>query len=302
VSITDAPSLESAPDGHLATVEPDRVTARRMVADAWRWRSLIPRLGIRVTIKGVGGTILGPGWMVLRPALGIFGMSLLFGKVLSTPSQGLPYLIFMLIGAHAWLMFERPAHWGVRSFDTYRRVARNLYMPLIIVPLSAVIPALLESCVIASFALLTLLYFWIADGTLYLQFGPEMLVALLGYAMALGLAVSISLWLSVLNAYARDVRITFIYVLRIWIFLTPVIYPVSQLPGILQDLAYLNPVTAPVLMVKWGLLGIGSVPMHSVLVSVVSLVVLAVSGAWFFARKAPGVLNRQPADLDDEDF
>jgi lipopolysaccharide transport system permease protein len=272
-----------------------------MIADAWRWRRLIPRLGIRVTIKGVGGTMLGPGWMVLRPAFGIFGMSLLFGKVLSAPSQGLPYLIFMLVGAHAWIMFERPAHWGVRSFDTYRRVARNLYMPLIIVPLAAVIPALLESTVIGSFAVLTILYFWIFEGTLYVQVGPEMLVALLGYLMALSLAVSVSIWLSVLNAYARDVRIVFIYVLRIWIFITPVIYPLSQLPGAFQELAYLNPVTAPVLMVKWGLLGIGSVPLHSIVSSVVSLVVLSVSGSWFFARKAPGVLNRQPPGLDDED-
>jgi lipopolysaccharide transport system permease protein len=302
VSLAETGAVETASEPALATVETERPTVRRMVADAWRWRRLIPRLGIRVTIKGVGGTILGPGWMILRPAIGIFGMSLLFGRVLNTPSQGLPYLIFMLVGAHAWMLFERPAHWGVRSFDVYRRVVRNLYMPLILVPLAAIVPALLESCVIGTFAAATLLYFWIADGTLYLQLGPELLVAVAGYVMALGLALAISLWLSVLNAYARDVRITFIYILRIWIFVTPVIYPVSQLPSGFQPIAYLNPMTAPVEMVKWGLLGVGSVPLHAIVSSVASLVILGVGGAWFFTRLAPNVLNRQPADLDDEDF
>jgi lipopolysaccharide transport system permease protein len=285
----------------LATVEPDRPTARRMVADAWRWRSVIPRVGIRVTLKGVGGTKLGPGWMVLRPALGIFGMSLLFGKVLSTPSQGLPYLVFMLVGMHAWMLFERPAHWAVRSFDVYRRLVRNMYMPLILVPLSAAIPALLESCVIGAFALGALAYFSIVDGTSYLQIGPELLIALAGYVLAMALALSIGMWLSVLNAYARDVRIIFIYVLRIWIFVTPVVYPITQLPGAWKDLAYFNPITAPVLMVKYGVLGLGSVPLHAIVASLTTLVVTGVSGVWFLSRKAPTVLNRQPAMLDDED-
>jgi lipopolysaccharide transport system permease protein len=238
---------------------------------------------------------------LLRPAIGIFGMALLFGKVLNAPSQGLPYLIFVLFGAHAWIAFERPAFWAVRSFDVYRRLARNLYMPLILVPLSAVLPALIEGCVIGVFAAGVLVYFSIADGTLYLQVGPEMIVALAGYVLATTLAVSLGLWMSVLNAYARDVRIIFIYVLRIWMFITPVIYPVTTLPGAWQTIAHYNPASAPVLMVKWGLLGVGSVPLHSILITIGTIVVVGLGGVCFFARQAPTLLDRQPPDLDDED-
>ncbi len=293
---------QAAPDSaQHASVTLDRPTGRRMVADAWRWRALLPRIGIRVTIKGFSGTKLGRAWLILRPAMGIFGMALLFGKVFNAPSQGLPYLLFLLVGSHVWMSFERPAFWAVRSFDVYRRLARNVYLPLILIPLAAIVPALIEMSVIGAFATGVLVYFSIADATLYLQIGPQLLVGVLGYAMAISLAISIGLWVSVLNAYARDVRIIFIYVLRIWMFVTPVIYPPTTLPGTWATIAQYNPVTAPVLMVKWGLLGIGSVPLHSLATTVATILVVGSSGVWFFARAAPTLLDRQPPDLDDED-
>ena len=308
MSVTDAQTNAEAgvaAAAPLASVALDRPSTRRMLADAWHWRHLIPRIGVRVTLKSRSGTILGPGWMVLRPALNMFGMSLVFGGVLATPSQGLPYLVFMLFGTHAWMLFDRAGHWTVRAFDTYRRVARSMYMPLLLIPLAAAVPALLESCVLGSFALLALIGYSIADGHSYLQFGPELLVGLAGYVLSFGLALAMGFWLSALNARARDVRIIFIYVLRIWMFVTPVVYPLSEMHGVFATLAYWNPVTAPVLMVKWGLLGVGSVPAHALIISLTTFVVVGVSGVWFFTKMAPTTLMVQPVmggDDDDDDM
>lgn len=300
MSVTESSTEPSAPPTR-ATVEISRPTVRAMLRETWAWRALIPRLGVRVTIKGISGTYLGRGWLFLRPALTIFGMAFLFGRVLNAPSQGLPYLLFLLIGMHAWLGFQRSAFWVVRSFDVYRRVIRNMYMPLLVVPLSAAVPAFVEFCIIGMFALGALVYFTAADGQLYLEVGPTMLVALAGYFLAYLCAISVGMWVSVLNAYARDVRMVFVFLLRIWMFITPVIYPLTTLSGVLKTLAELNPVAAPVLMVKWGLLGVGEVPLHSILITFGWVLVVGTSGLWFLTNRAPTVLSHQPPGMDDED-
>ena len=285
-----------------AEVELERPTVGQMVREAWVWRSLIPRIGIRVTIKGISGTYLGRAWLVLRPALMVFGMAFLFGRVLNAPSQGVPYLVFLFIGFGAWMAFERSIFWAVRSFDVYRRLVRNMYLPLVLIPVSAGIPAFIEFSVIGLFTAGTLAYFAMADGQLYLQLGPQTLLGATGYLLAYLTAISLGMWLAVLNAYARDVRITFVFILRIWLYVTPVIYPLTALPSGLQTVAELNPVVAPVLLVKWGLLGVGGVPLHSFVATAVWIVVVGGSGLWFLTNRAPTVLSRQPPGMgDDED-
>src|SRR3954453_15388772 len=101
---------------------PSRMGVWEMVRETWASRPIIPRLGIRVTVKGYSSTRLGRSWLVARPGMSVFGMGLPFGGVLGTPSQGLPYLVFFLTGTHAWMTFDRLALWMVRSFNVYRRV------------------------------------------------------------------------------------------------------------------------------------------------------------------------------------
>jgi lipopolysaccharide transport system permease protein len=128
---TLAPPADAVPE---AVLREHRPRVREMVAGAWRHRSLIPRIGIRVIVKGYAGTKLGRTWLVLRPVLSIFAMALLFGAVLNAPSNGVPYVLFLLLGMIAWMSFERVLFWATRSFDVYRRLARNLEFPLLLVP------------------------------------------------------------------------------------------------------------------------------------------------------------------------
>jgi lipopolysaccharide transport system permease protein len=274
-----------------------------MAADTWRQRRLIPRVGVRITVKGFAGTKLGRAWLVLRPVITIFGMALLFGAVLDTPSQGLPYLVFLLVGMHAWMAFERTAFWAVRSFDSYRRVARRFHFPLLVVPTAAFIPAGIEWVVLGLIALTTLLVFSFADGTLYLEIAPALILAPIGYVLAsvVGYVVG-GLWLAPLNALARDVRIVFRFVLQPWLFVTPVVYPSDQLPSNLQFLATINPVAAPVEMVRYGVFGVGGVDLAALAVSLGTVVLGGLGGLWYFTHMAPDLLSRQPdVGEDDED-
>ena len=122
-----------------------------------------------------------------------------------------------------------------------------------------------------------------------------------GLALSLGLAWGLGLWLSVLNAMARDVRLSLRYVLMVWMYVTPVIYPVSALPEGWQFLATINPVAAPVELIKEGLIGAGDVELDAILVSIGVTLVACVSGLWFFARVAPIAVGRAPEEDEDDD-
>jgi lipopolysaccharide transport system permease protein len=272
-----------------------------LLADTWRHRGLIPRIGIRVIVKGYSGAKLGRFWLVARPVLNIFAMALLFGAVLSAPSAGRPYLLFLLVGMIAWMSFERFSFWATRSFDIYRRLARNLAFPLLVVPTAGGMAAAIEFTVLSSLLVVIVLYYLVADGTTYVNFGPELLVAVGGFVLTLALAWSVGLWTSALNAYARDVRIVFRYVLMVWMYITPVLYAPSALPEALAFLATVNPLAAPVEMVKYGLIDAGNVEVAALACSLGWLAVLAGSGLWFFARVAPGLLRAQPLVAEDEE-
>jgi lipopolysaccharide transport system permease protein len=293
-------STASVPPGAV-TVRDHRPGPVGLLADTWRHRALIPRVGIRVIVKGYSGAKLGRFWLVARPVLNIFAMGLLFGAVLSAPSAGRPYLLFLLVGMIAWMSFERFAFWATRSFDIYRRLAHNLAFPLLIVPTAGGMAAAIEFIVLSCLLVVIVLYYLVADGTTYLNFGPELLVAVAGFVLTLALAWSVGLWTSALNAYARDVRIVFRYVLMVWMYITPVLYAVSALPEALKFVATVNPLAAPVEMVKHGLIDAGSVKAPALAWSLGWLAVLAGSGLWFFARVAPGLLRAQPLVAEDEE-
>jgi lipopolysaccharide transport system permease protein len=272
-----------------------------LLTDTWRHRALIPRIGIRVIVKGYSGAKLGRFWLIARPALNIFGMALIFGAVLKAPSSGIPYPLFLLVGMLAWMTFERFAFWATRSFDVYRRLARSLSFPLLLIPTASGMAAAIEFAIISSFIALASLFYLAFDGRFYLQLGPGLLFAVAGFALAVAHAWAIGLWTSALNARARDVRIVFRYVLMIWMYVTPVLYPPSALPAALSFLATVNPIAAPVEMVKHGLLDAGTVELDAVAISLGWLVMIAASGLWFFARSAPTLLRLQPPGVDDED-
>jgi homopolymeric O-antigen transport system permease protein len=302
VSSPAAPtSLETGAPVPRAVLRDVRLGPTAMLISTWNHRALIPRIGIRAIVKGYSGAKLGRFWIFARPALNVFGMSLLFGAVLNVPSGGVPYILFLLVGLLAWMSFERFAFWATRSFDIYRRLARSLNFPLLLIPTASGMAATVEFCVISSFIVGASLVYLAIDGVLYIQIGLPSLLAIPGLALCVAHAWAIGLWTSALNARARDVRIVFRYVLMLWMYLTPVLYAPSTLPAGLDVVAKVNPITAPVETVKYALLDAGTVKASSVAISVGWLLVVAASGLWFFSRMAPSLMRVQPPGVDEED-
>ncbi|HWT25926.1 MAG TPA: ABC transporter permease [Solirubrobacteraceae bacterium] len=269
--------------------------------DAWRDRHILPWLSLRVVAKGFAGTRLGRGWLLLRPALELGGMTLLFGTVLGAPSQGLPYFLFLITGMTVWGFFQLAILFGARSIQYYRRHANALQFGTLLVPIGATTIALVHLVIYGGILAGTIGFFAVTDRS-YVSLAPQLLLAPVAAALMLLLAWGVSFWLSIVVAHVLDVRVLLRYVLQLWMLVTPVLYPVSTLSGVIRDVALLNPVTPLVELFRWSLFDIGSVPLEELYRSLGVLAVLLASGIWFHARQFPRALAAMSNTLgDDED-
>jgi lipopolysaccharide transport system permease protein len=290
-----------ATTGPPVTLERYRPGPVEAVRDAWRDRRILPWLSLRVAAKGFAGTRLGRGWLVLRPALELAGMGLLFGAVFNAPSPGLPYFLFLMAGVTCWRLFMLATLFGARSVQYYRRHAGALHFGSLLVPIGASAIAVLDLVIHGVILAGTIAWFALTDAN-YLQLDPQVLLAPVALLLILVLAWALSFWLSIVVAYVLDVRVLMRYVLTLWMLITPVLYPLSFMSDTLRGIALANPVTPLVELFRWSLFDIGSVSTQALSLSLAVTVVLLTGGVWFHTRAFPGALKAMMNSVgDDED-
>jgi lipopolysaccharide transport system permease protein len=268
---------------------PQRIGARhagplQRIREAWTYRHLIPYFGRRYIEKRYNRTWLGWIWIPLRPALDITARVLLFGGMLGLPSGGLPYFMFFVTGMAAWQLLDRTAYWATRSLELNRRVLTRIYVPRLTALVAAALPAALDFLLYAAIGVIAIAYYRIVDGVFYVEISSRTLWTLVGLLLLTLLGFAVGVWTSPFAGRARDVRFGLSYALGLWYFVTPVIFPLGAVPSRFGVLAQVNPATAPIEMVKFGLLGTGAIPMKSLLVTFVTLAVVLLPGLWFFGR------------------
>jgi lipopolysaccharide transport system permease protein len=275
----------------VRVITPRRPGVRERVAEAWAYRNLLGYFARNCVEKLYRRTWLGWLWIPLRPILTVGSRVLVFGGLLNAPSLGKPYLLFFLVGTSTWMLFSQAALWATRSIELARRVLRRMYVPRLIVLFASAAPAVLNFLLYVAITLVAFAAYVAIDGELYLVFGARTLVALAGLALSLLLAFGIGLWTSVYGAQARDVRFGLGYALGFWYFLTPIIYPLSAVPSGFRTLAELNPMTAPVELVRYGVLAAGEIPSTAIASTLAAIAVLWASGLWFFVRSEAEALD-----------
>ena len=277
----------------VTVIEPRLPGLRERLRELIAYRRLMPYFAGRALEKTYARTKLGVPWLVVRPLGDTATRAFVFGSVLNAPSAaGAPYFLFFLVGMSAWHLFDRSLLWSTRSLELNRRLLTKLYFPRLVLPFAGVAPALVEFGVYLVLIAGTLGYFAISDGHLYLAAAPRLLTALAGYLIAAGLAIGLGLWTSVLGANARDVRFSLRYVTEAWFFLTPVIYPLSALPHVARELVWFNPMTPAVELVKWGVIGAGTVHVGPLVASLAVIVAIWTGGLRFFGRAESAAVDR----------
>lgn len=273
-------------------IEPVHVGVVARAKEFWRYRRILWFFAGRRIKERYESTTLGKFWLFARPLMPIIVSTIVFGRLLGVQSEGVPYFLFFLAGSSCWRIFERSLFWSARSFDQNRALLKKVYFPRLIAPVSSVAPAVIEFVVLLGLLLAATGYYAIHDGKFYLRVGFGALLAPVAVAMAVFLAISVGLWFSVFVARHKDFQFSIRYFTQFWHYVTPVLYPLSMVPPKYHILFQLNPLTAPVELYKWGLLGIGEFPGMALVFSLaVSLIVFA-SGVWFFTRAEGASVDR----------
>jgi lipopolysaccharide transport system permease protein len=211
--------------------------------------------------------------------------TLVFGRLGRLPSDGLPYPVFVFTALLPWQLFARALTQGSSSMVAMGGMMGKIYFPRIIAPLSSVLSGVIDFAI--AFSVLIVLMAWYGAWP-----GWQIVYAPLFIVLALAAAFSVSLWLSALNTEYRDVQHAMPFVTQIWMFLTPVIYPTSMIPEQWRWVYVLNPMVSVVEGFRWTLVGGRAPEPHLMLISMTSVLLLAVGGLFYFARFEKNFVDR----------
>lgn len=254
------------------------------MGEVWRYRGLLGFIGARALRRRYRRTVLGWLWLLINPLFPIALRAIIFGALLGVGSDGLPYFLFLLAGTVIWDVFSQSLMWGTRSLEMNRDLTSQIYHPRAILPFGNMSPAFLNLALKIGVFILALAYYVIRDGRGYLRADWGMLWALASLALALLLALAMSLFTSVWGEKARDMRFALNQLLSIWYLLTPVLYPLSQVPAEYRGWMLLNPLAIIVETFKWGLFGVGGFYGMELGMTAAAVVVMFMGGLLYFSR------------------
>lgn len=248
------------------------------LGELWRYRYLFLVLVWRTLKVRCQQTVVGVAWAVLQPLLLTVVFTIVFGLLAGMPTEGQPYPLFVLSGLLIWQFVAQSFLQASSSVVAEAHLVTRIYFPRILLLLAAMGAALFDLVCVFGLLVCFMLWYGVAPGIGVLAFIPALLLVA---ATAFGL----SLWLAALYVPYRDVGHLLPFMTQVWMFLSPVIYPLSLLPPQYDTLYGLNPVMVAVQTSRWAFTGGPAPSPHMAAVSAAVAALLVLSGLWFFRRR-----------------
>jgi lipopolysaccharide transport system permease protein len=232
---------------HVVTYQPRKGWRFADVSELVRYRNLLAMMCWRDIAVRYKQSAIGVAWAVLQPVGTMVVFSVIFGQLVGIATNGIPYPIFSYSGLLPWLFFQRSLTQGSGSLVTLGPVMTKVYFPRLIAPAIMVLTSLFDFVI--AFVVLALMMVW------YGVLPGWPIVCLPAFlALAALAALGVSLWLSVANVEFRDVQHAMPFVIQLWMFATPVVYPASLIPAQWRLAYAVNPMTTVVEGFRWCLL------------------------------------------------
>jgi lipopolysaccharide transport system permease protein len=233
------PRQQSSAQYELTVIVPSGVPFFHKIAEYRRCRTLFLFLALRDIMLRYRQTLLGVIWAVLQPLLPMAIFTIVFARVLRPSTGGTPYWLFVLVGFAPWTFFASAINSAGTTFINNQGLLNKVYFPRAILPAAAVAACLLDLLVTGLFVL-ALVAWQGYRPTVQWLFVPAIVFVPTVLAMSVGLA------LASLMALYRDVKHVLPFVVQLWMFATPIIYPISLLPRRLRWAVGLNPMAGVV--------------------------------------------------------
>ncbi|HEX8692064.1 MAG TPA: ABC transporter permease [Longimicrobium sp.] len=274
----DAPRPARKAGAPTLVIEPSGRFPRIGVRELWAYRGLLFFLVWRDIKVRYAQTVLGAGWAVLQPVLTALVFTAVFGLLARIPSEGVPYPVFALAALVPWTYFSTALAGSSNSLVANTNLITKVYFPRLVIPLAPVLAGLVDFAV----ALVVLLAVMLGYGMVP---SPASLVVvpLLVLVMVLT-AAGIGCWLSALHIQYRDVRHVVPFLVQVWMYASPIVYPASLVPGRYRALYALNPMVGVIEGFRGVLLGTPGPSWGALALSLAVGLALLASGALYFRK------------------
>ena len=264
-------------DVQVIRIEPSKGWVALQLQELWAYRELLYFLIWRDVKVRYKQTAIGAAWAIIQPVFTMIVFSLFFGRLGKIPSDGVPYPIFCYTALVPWTFFSQGLSQASNSLVGSANLIKKVFFPRLSIPIASVTSGLIDFALAFIVLLGMLLYYGILP-TVNVIWLP--LLVLLTLVTSLG----VSLWLSALNVYFRDVHHIIPFLTQFWLFATPIAYPSSLLSEPWRTLYSLNPMVGVVEGFRWALLGTETAPGPMLIVSSLAALTLLVSGTFYFRR------------------
>ena len=272
--ISDKASFEvNASAESTVVIQPRRHLFALDLKAIWEYRELLYFLVWRDLKVHYRQTVIGAGWVILQPLMTMVIFTIIFSRFAQIPSDGLPYPVFVYSALLPWNLFANSLNRGTGSVVGNAQLVSKIYFPRLILPFSGVLSPVVDFAV--AFVILIGMMIWFGIVPTWGVLALPLLILL-----AVLTALAVGLWLSALNVRYRDIGHTIPFLIQIWMFASPVAYPISLVPEKWRLLYSLNPMAGVIEGFRWALLGRQSP----------DFALIAVSAAMVFALLLPGIV------------
>lgn len=251
--------------------------------EVWQYRDLIwlfTKRNFTVTYKQ---TILGPAWLFLNPLISSVIYAFVFGGIAGISTDGIPGLLFYMCSNAIWIFFSTCVTKNAGTFTANAGVFGKVYFPRLTIPISNMISSVIQFG-IQMLMVLALLGYYVITGAVRPNWGAWLVIPVA--LMQLGLlGLGCGIVISSLTTKYRDLAILVNFGVQLWMYITPIVYPMSQLgDGTVKTILMMNPVTAPVELLRYAVLGQGAIMPGYLALSAAVTVAVVLFGIMIFNK------------------
>lgn len=273
-------------------IEPSRGWLKIDWRELWEYRDLLVLLVQRDFISRYKQTILGPLWHLIQPLITTAVFVIIFGRIAGISTDGIPAPLFYLCGLLGWNYFSQNISAGGATFIHNAGLFGKVYFPRLVVPMSVIVVNLIAFALQLIPFLLFLAYYKLGTSQADTVHGSWLwLLAPLPLLQTALLSLGVSLWMSASTAKFRDLIHVNQLIIQLWMFATPVIYPLSRVPDHWKWVLWANPMSVPVEAFRICLLGRGTLGPLEIAISLATTLVILATGLAVFQKVEKTVVD-----------
>lgn len=270
------------PDEWTMILRPKRSLLDVDLRELWQYRDLIMLFVKRDFVSKFKQTILGPLWFIIQPLLTTIMFTVVFGNIAGIPTNGIPKILFYMSGIVGWTYFSTCLNDTSQTFIKNASIFGKVYFPRLALPISVVISNLVSFVIQFAFLCCFLAYFMMKGSdvcpNILVLWIPVLVILMAGLGLGFGIIIS-----SMTTKY-RDLSHLVTFGVTLWMYATPIIYPLSGIPQKYRFLVLANPMTPVIETFKTALLGVGQIDYLQLLYSFCFTIVLLAFGVIIFNK------------------